>query len=455
MTKRGRLVGISITVLVAVSLLALEAFSRRTVTVQMTDEGYNPGRITVLPGQRVTWVNADANDRWPASNSHPTHQDYPSETKSCLGSQLDACTALKTGERYSFKFDKAGSWGMHDHLEPGYGMVVDVADKPRGWLGQLQLIIDSLLNKNDDGQVSVESFKVMSYGEQQAALEKLAANDPKAAWDLLKSSYIVNGQVMQDVHEFAHLVGHAAYAKQGIGGVSLCDASFAYGCFHGVAEEAIQKQGEGAVVDIELACTEQLDERRRPSCYHGIGHGTAGIHRLALKPALGACDRMQEANRSYCYDGVFMEQATSLTDNAITKDAPWALCEALDGQYHVACARYQPVRLDRLGTSFDDGIRSCSKTAFIMLREHCARGFGYKAASHGQFMAEKIGNLCQDAGESRTIQWCQTAAATELAFQRYTGWEEQAPILCSQIATPDLRDECEASLTNVQAKETR
>lgn len=420
----------------------------------MTDNGYIPAQINIQPGQKVVWKNAGQTQRWPAGNSHPTHKDYPSETKSCLGSALDACKAMKVGEQYEFVFDKPGSWGMHDHLSPNDGMVVSVSHTGRGWFGKLRLIFQNLYKKsNKNHNLTPETFRALDYAEQQTALGELAGKDPKAAWELIKDAFIIDGQVTQDVHEFAHLVGHAAYEKQGIAGVGICDASFAYGCFHGVAEEAITKRGEAAVTEIEQACTDNLDEQRRPSCYHGIGHGTAGIHRLKLQPALTACDRMQLENQTYCHDGVFMEHARATQDAGLSRDYPWSLCEDLDELYHVACARYQPTRLTSAGYEFSDGIISCSQTNYPLLQEHCSRAFGFTSVSQGNFDAIGIDELCSNADDYKTADWCRIAAATELVFQSYAGWQQNAPALCALIQNDTARSECNSAVSSIKEGE--
>lgn len=447
MKNRGKVLAIGLVALLLGTVLVLEFFSRQIVTIRMTDEGYEPSKITIQLGQKVIWKNVGTMERWPASNSHPTHEDYPSENKSCLGSELDACRAMRTGETYKFVFTAQGSWGMHDHLSPSEGMVVNVSDTGRGWLGKLRLLLREILKRPAATEnMSAEAFRELNYGEQQTALESLARKDPAAAWRLLKEAYIVNSQITRDVHEFAHIVGHAAYEKQGLAGVGICDESFAYGCFHGVAEEAITRQGEGAVTQIEQACTDTLDEAKRPSCYHGIGHGTATIHKLRLQPALAACDKLQPDNRTYCYDGVFMEHATALESAGITREEPWKLCESIDERFYVACARYQPARLEQVGFDFTAGLQTCARTDKLQLKEHCSRAYGYTAIRQAGFMPAKINSLCATASDSESADWCRIAAAHEARFQNYTGWRNIVADLCEQVSHGFANDECRGSL---------
>ena len=77
--------------------------------VKITDEGFEPSSLTVSSGDTVTFENESSDDSWPASDVHPTHQNYPG---------FDSKKPLLAGESYSFTFTKAGSWGYHNHLEP-------------------------------------------------------------------------------------------------------------------------------------------------------------------------------------------------------------------------------------------------------------------------------------------------------------------------------------------------
>jgi len=82
----------------------------KTVTVEITSSGFNPSSVTINSGDTVKFVNRDSSRHQPASNPHPIHTDYPG---------FDARRGLATGESYSFTFTRKGTWGFHDHLNPG------------------------------------------------------------------------------------------------------------------------------------------------------------------------------------------------------------------------------------------------------------------------------------------------------------------------------------------------
>ncbi|MBI5733145.1 hypothetical protein HY967_04340 [Candidatus Jorgensenbacteria bacterium] len=87
------------------------------IEVIFTDAGFAPQTLTVKMGKVVTFKNLGSVQVWPASAFHPTHEIYPT-TGGCLGSTFDACRGINSGESWSFKFDVAGNWKYHDHLNP-------------------------------------------------------------------------------------------------------------------------------------------------------------------------------------------------------------------------------------------------------------------------------------------------------------------------------------------------
>lgn len=78
-------------------------------TVEMTENGFNPERLTVKVGTTVTFINKDKAFRWPASDLHPTHTIYP---------EFDPKQPIEPGKKWSFTFNKSGDWNYHDHLSP-------------------------------------------------------------------------------------------------------------------------------------------------------------------------------------------------------------------------------------------------------------------------------------------------------------------------------------------------
>ncbi len=74
-----------------------------------SSDTFSPAVVTIPVGGTVTWTNAGDEDMRVASDPHPTHIGYPG---------FDSMSNVGPGKTYSFTFQKKGSWGYHDHLDP-------------------------------------------------------------------------------------------------------------------------------------------------------------------------------------------------------------------------------------------------------------------------------------------------------------------------------------------------
>ena len=79
------------------------------VTITYTDKGFDKPRYTVKKGSIVKLVNQSSSMMEFSSDNHPTHQ---------LNPELNL-QALPVGQDIAFTPTKVGSWGVHDHLNPG------------------------------------------------------------------------------------------------------------------------------------------------------------------------------------------------------------------------------------------------------------------------------------------------------------------------------------------------
>lgn len=77
-------------------------------TVILTSSGFSPSTLTIKVGTTVTWVNKSGNAATVNSNPHPVHTDYPPLN---LGGFQD-------GGTLSLVFNKPGTYGYHNHLNP-------------------------------------------------------------------------------------------------------------------------------------------------------------------------------------------------------------------------------------------------------------------------------------------------------------------------------------------------
>lgn len=82
--------------------------TQEQATITLTSTGFSPENITIKAGQKVTWLNKSGTEAAVNSDPHPTHTNYAPLN---LGSFADGASLILT-------FDKAGTYGYHNHLNP-------------------------------------------------------------------------------------------------------------------------------------------------------------------------------------------------------------------------------------------------------------------------------------------------------------------------------------------------
>lgn len=411
-----------------------------TKTVIIRDDGFYPTKILVSEGDTVTWVNEGEKTHWPASNFHPNHTLYP-EDGGCLGSKLDSCKGLAKGESFSFTFNKLGLWPMHDHLYPGLVMTVEVVK-----MGEASSS-NFTYNKN----TTPEEFRKMNYDSQIEFIRIRSEKNPKESWEFLKQAFVVNGQVVGNAHEMAHIIGNASYKKSGLKGIGICDATYAYGCFHGVTEGMLLKEGTSKVKDIENGCLAMFPPQVSEDytgCIHGTGHGLYTWEGGDIKKALLDCDMVSEPYRQYCYDGVFMENASSGEMKKDLGNDPWKFCTDLDERYHHNCARYQSQFFFMVLKDPELVGKNCSLGNTKILRETCYESLGYYIAQQYVGVPSKIIVDCAKMPTKEGIAICTTGSAIETIFQRYGDYKASAKILCDTLPEAN-RSTCEQGTARI------
>ncbi len=402
----------------------------KEVVVNITDDGFYPDKVVISPSDTITFINKGERPHWPASNFHPTHTLYP-EQGGCLGSLFDACRGLLKGESYSFTFTHLGIWPVHDHLFPGLLMVIEVSDNKM-----------NLVKKDIEyDKVNVESFRKLDESSQIVFIKKVSKDDPKMAWDFLKQAFIINGQVVGNAHEFSHIIGNEAYRQMNLDAVQICDQSFAFGCFHGVTEAMLLKEGPKRIKDIESGCLKFFPPQISTDytgCIHGAGHGVYTWEAGNLGKALKDCDIFDIKYRPFCYDGVFMENASNLENNVFNKKDPWKICTDLDDAYHYNCARYQSQVFLTIFNNQPDFIKqigeNCAKGPTLLLSETCYQSLGFFVSQNSMGKVQPILDKCSSILEENGVAMCIIGASMENIFQKYPDFKSSANTLCGKIS---------------------
>lgn len=358
------------------SLKIIEVHAESKHIIHMQDNGFNPQQVEIQKGETVVFENEDKEDHWPASNTHPTHQLYP---------EFDPKKPINPGKSWEFKFDKPGSWGFHDHLNPNNKGTMLVGsdktlqestrkgpsflDKTKTWFISLlssikdnisQLKTKSLakdVNKTLSEDQINDLYKNLKFNCQPAdsncignVLRKVInTSGPQAATTILEK-LLRDGKVSRtyDEHQYSHVIGRQTAQVFGLNAKSflLCPMSaFNGGCQHGFFEYALGKvnSAKEAAQSICESLGNDFSSKDKFYCYHGVGHGVMMAQAYDLKASLGVCDSLDTpAGQGGCWQGVFMENVNSILkgqarEGVFQKDDPLAPCNTQEKKYQHEC----------------------------------------------------------------------------------------------------------------------
>lgn len=433
---------VPIAIIVLVSYASL--FSRQQI-VTVTDSGFYPTHISILKGNKIIFKNSGEHLHWPASNFHPAHTQYLTKKKGCIGGDFDACHGLRNGETYIYTLDNVGEWGIHDHLYPQYTLDIEVYQQQPFVFKLFDIVYNFYLQSKYkiaaqmyiSSPPSKEVFLKWPYDQKRDFILELSKKDPIVAWAYLKKVALVHDEAIDQVHEFAHIIGRDLYNVYGSSGLLKCDNSFAYGCFHGVASEMLLRKINHSIIAMQAACnkTVKINDAKVFGCIHGLGHGLDTFYNLDVVRALKDCDKLDSSFRKHCYHGVFMENTMSAPAFKIDMQNPWKFCTDLETKYQVVCAVYLPDLIARSGNDTQSLVTTCLNINNVNLKLPCAFYFGYITTLKNIGNKEKIVEYCKTVSEKEGQAYCMMAAARQVKFSKFLNWEKTASDLCKEVAS--------------------
>jgi len=350
------------------------AHSDNPFTIHMDETGFSPRELTIKRNDVVIFENTGVEAHWPASNIHPTHEEYV---------EFDPARPIPAGQSWSFIFSEEGTWKFHDHLFPEFlGTVTilpdnhadeaalsepDAPEKPsfirrlfRGIRTFFVNLFSSLtsaekekmqknavtasprqkiaaphLNNESGGTtpfreppshnatLAYQSFDFAcgkdNFGCISESLKAVTdAYGPEAAiqtLERLQNERIILPSV--DDHQLVHRIGRQTAASFGVNTKSflLCPMN-AYngGCQHGFFEHVLGKTSSSKEA-ADLICKslgDEYSEKARFYCYHGVGHGVMMAYAYDLPGALSTCAGFDSwMAEDGCAQGVFMENTNA------------------------------------------------------------------------------------------------------------------------------------------------
>ncbi|MBI4021990.1 MAG: hypothetical protein HY372_01400 [Candidatus Andersenbacteria bacterium] len=439
---------LSLTILLLAGLYAMPAAAHApTVVIEMNTDGFSPREVSVDANTIINFVNKDSVDRWPASNVHPTHDLYP---------EFDPKLPIKPGDLWIFKQPRPGVWKYHDHLFPHRrGTIIVEAEKAsaapseprssanwRGWIKQLMLrlwqgFIGPFRPARAPVKMKTADFQNLNEQAQYRYVRQISQSaGPAAAWAYIKTTYTNNAGASLGgrAHDLAHFTGQLVFRQLGLTGLSTCDATFAFGCYHGFTEAAFATSLT-PLPDVAQACTTIGPVNSGPwaSCIHGIGHGIATYFDSAnLEAALNTCDKLPDG-ATYCHDGVLMEFSFSAAPSFYRRTDPLYPCSQLPAPYLNACGRNQPHVMQRHLQMDRPAIARACLAGPPPIAEACIDALGFAFANESQGNPDVIVSQCRQLPTPDSQARCVAAGAGELIFQNYPNWQTAAPAACYSL----------------------
>lgn len=224
-------------------------------------------------------------------------------------------------------------------------------------------------------------------------------------------------------HPMAHSMGTLLYKKVGIEGFSVCDETYAYGCYHSFFESVFNDFGLDIIRDLDKACIEKYGEGGS-GCQHGIGHGIlAYLGRDKLIEALNYCRLTTQKNPLHgCTAGVFMENNIS-AHFAISSEGKVDVRKLNPNNPHEPCNElpledlrkscYFEIPLwwkDVFGGDFQKIGMLCHMIPQVNEREICFQGIGIIVAPSTYYDVGQTKKLCKNMPDSSGEAYCMKGA---------------------------------------------
>lgn len=417
--------------LLLVLILIKALLATESARVEIQSDGFSPKEISITQGQGVLFINKDAIPHWVASDPHPTHETYP---------EFDSMGLITPGNAYTFVFSKAGTWKYHDHLSSHKKGVIKVSSGLPSMFSRFDNRKKNSLEVGWENTASREEFLAFSEAGQIDFLSKKAQDSPKKTFEFLKSVYLderSNTLAIGRAHDLAHLLG-AIYSKtSGEKGITFCDPSFAFGCYHGFFENSLS--GDISKISKVASFCEmvgRLGSGPWASCIHGVGHGIATFFDTEdLGMSLNICEGLNDGT-SYCYDGVFMEFASTATPTFYTKDDLFSPCSNLPTRYQLSCGRNQPrIWQNIFGHTLLTAAETCTKGLDDDFIKGCTTSIGLQLGQESGGESEHIVVNCKAAfSDSALLQLCVTSGADELIFSNFKNSKIESLKACRALS---------------------
>ncbi len=292
---------------------------------------------------------------------------------------------------------------------------------------------------------SCDIDKTTLLSEQKTISERLKNENPQTLYLELVSKYAKAFPNTQ--HAVAHVFGKELYKSVGSIGVSVCDGSFAFGCFHGFFNAAIGKNGPKEVLEIDQMCIKKFGADNI-GCQHGIGHGVAEYFGpKKIDQSLQICKSLEWKYKLMgCSGGVFMEylMPTLGDDNPgsvsvipLNESNPYEPCNVLDEFYRSECYYNLGLYYSHTTNSHIQSLTLCEDVINSIYKKTCLLGLGNGYFTTNGRDIKKTIEICSKAKDIDSQLTCRAGAAWILFADQLKRSESSK--FCENLSDQDRR----------------
>lgn len=281
-------------------------------------------------------------------------------------------------------------------------------------------------------------------------LSQVENGGPLRAYRDFKSAYA--DVSVGTAHLAAHVMGDVLYAALGSEGITVCDPTFGFGCFHGFFVSALSSEGESIVSELDDACVERFGELGT-GCQHGIGHGILEyVGHDNIRDALALCgETTQVVPVLGCTSGVFMEyNSPMLIEEAgalfeplpVDPQQPYGVCRDVRAQYRDSCYLELGGWWHAAQTpSYAEMDTWCGAIANRDHRTFCYLGVGNVVAPSHNYNEDASRTICSRFKEVEARALCFSGVAW--AFYANPERRAQSEQICQELEPVEGRTLCE------------
>ncbi|MEN9621831.1 MAG: hypothetical protein RLZZ67_265 [Candidatus Parcubacteria bacterium] len=245
-------------------------------------------------------------------------------------------------------------------------------------------------------------------------------------------------------HTLSHIMGELIYEKEGINGIVVCDASFAFGCYHSFFGRAITDGGIESVTTLDELCVKKFGPKGL-GCPHGIGHGVLGyLGNDSLDKALEVCSKLSwKGLFNGCQSGVFMEynfhtmqSIQGAQGRVFDSQKPLFPCDTVNKRFSQAC--YFELPAWHYATVSHDYAKTgllCGLAPIGSMRDACFKGLGNTIAAGSKYNSEEAINQCELMPKHQDLLECRAGASW--AFFAEPTTRNKMGVLCEGLSSVD------------------